>query len=69
MQPGDLVRLKAGHPGWVREHDQVGVITWASWKSLEPQSNYWACHVLWHDGRHVPEEAYDLVVVPETSTA
>ena len=70
MQPGDMVRLKTGDRGWLREHDQHGIITWASWKSKEAQPNYWLCHVLWEDGRLVPEEAYDLVVVvPETSTA
>jgi len=69
MQPGDLVRLKAGHRGWLREHDQHGIITWASWKSGVKQSNYWRCRVLWEDGRHVNEDAFELVVVPETRTA
>ena len=69
MQPGDMVRIKGAGPQWIREHDHVGIITWASWKSEEKQSNYWRCRVLWEDGRHVNEDAFELAVVSETRTA
>ena len=60
MKLGDMVKLKAGDRGWLREHTQLGIITWASWLSKNDQPNYWMCHVLWDDGRHITEDAYDL---------
>jgi len=60
MKPGDLVRIKRASP-----NNPLGIITWASWKSSEPQSNYWACKVLWDDGRHVAEDAWKLMVINE----
>ncbi len=60
MKVGDMVKLKTGHRGWIREHDQIGIITWASWLSKADHPSYWMCHVLWDDGRHVSEDAYDL---------
>ena len=59
MKVGDMVRAKR-EP---KPSEQVGIITWASWISKENQPNYWMCHVLWGDGRHVSEDAWDLQVV------
>jgi len=62
VKPGDMVRIKRES----KPNEQSGIITWASWLSKDDQPNYYMCHVLWNDGRHVSEDSWDLEVCHES---